>query len=79
VASGPIYILLMTGVILRHIMAVCPSVARGRLIHGMKDKRIGGYLISWTESFLTAKTVEMVIEGNVLQSHPLVEAGAPQG
>jgi len=44
----------------------------------MKVMRIDGDLIRWTESFLSDRTVEMVIEGNVLQSHP-VEAGIPQG
>jgi len=45
---------------------------------GRKAKQIDGDLIRWTESFLSDRTVEMVIEGNVLQSHP-VEAGVPQG
>jgi hypothetical protein len=44
----------------------------------MKVKRIDGDLIRWTESFLSVMTVEMVIEDNVLQSHP-VDAGVPQG
>jgi len=60
------------------IKAAFPSVARGRLVHAMKGKRIDGDLIRWTESLLSDRTVEMVIEGNVLQRHP-VEAGIPQG
>jgi len=60
------------------IKAAFPSVARGRLIHAVKAKKIDGDLIRWTKSFLSERTVEMVIEGNVLQSHP-VEAGVPQG
>jgi hypothetical protein len=52
--------------------------ARGRLINAMKAKWIVGDLIRWTGSFLSDRMVEMVIEGNVLQSHP-VEAGIPQG
>jgi hypothetical protein len=59
------------------IKAAFPSVARGRLIHAMKAKKIDGDLIRWTESFLSERTVEMVIEGNILQSHA-VEAGVPQ-
>jgi len=66
------------GVLLMDIKAAFPSVARGRLIHAMKAKKIDGDLIRWTESFLSERTVEMVIKGNVLQSHP-VEAGVPQG
>jgi len=68
----------ITGVLLMDIKAAFPSVARGRLIHAMKAKRIDGDLIRWTESFLSERMVEMVIEGNLSQSHP-VEAGVPQG
>jgi hypothetical protein len=68
----------ITGVLLMDNKAAFPCVARGRLIHAMKAKRIDGDLIRWTESFLSDRTVEMVIEGNVLQSHP-VEAAVPQG
>jgi len=68
----------ITGVLLMDIKAAFPSVARGRLSHAMKARKIDGDLIRWTESFLSERTVEMVIEGNVLKSHP-VEAGVPQG
>ena len=44
----------------------------------MMAKQIDGDLIRWTESFLSDRTVEMLIEGNILQSHP-VEAGILQG
>jgi len=37
-----------------------------------------GDLIRWTKSFLSARTVEMIIEGNATERHP-VEAGVPQG
>jgi len=69
---------IMTGVLLMDIKAAFPSAARARLIHAMKAKKIDRDLIPWTESFLSERKVEMVIEGNVLQSHP-VEAGGPQG
>jgi len=67
----------ITRVLLMDINAVFRSVARGRLIHAMKAKRIDRDLIRWTKSFPSDRTVEMVIEGNVLQSHP-VEVGVPQ-
>jgi len=60
------------------IKAAFPSIARGRLIDSMKAKRIDGDLIRWTQSFLSEWTVDMVIDGNVWQSHHL-EAGVPQG
>jgi len=67
-----------TGVLLMDIKAAFPSVARGRLFHAMKAKRMDGDIIRSTENFLSDRTVEMVIEGNVLQSRP-VEASVPQG
>jgi len=68
----------ITGVHLMHMKAAFQTVVRGRLIHAMKGKRIDGDLIGWTESWLLDRTVDMVLEGNVLQSHPL-EAAVPQG
>ena len=68
----------ITGVLRMDIKAAFPCVARGWLIHAMKAKKIDGDLIRWRRRFLSERTVEMVIEGNVLQSHP-VEAGDPQG
>jgi len=60
------------------IEAAFPSVAKGRLVNIMKVRQIDGDLIQWTESFLLEGTVEMVIEGNAMERHP-VEAGVPQG
>jgi len=68
----------ITGVLLMDIKAAFPSVARGRLIHAMNAKGIDGNLIRWTASFLSDRTVEKVIQGNVLQSHSM-EAGVLQG
>jgi len=68
----------ITGVLLMDIMAAFQSVARRRQMHAMKAKQIDGDLIEWTERFLSDRTAEMIIEGNVLHSHPM-EAGIPQG
>jgi hypothetical protein len=68
----------ITGVLLMDIQAAFPSVVRRRLMHAMKAKRIEVDLVQCTESLLCDRTVEMVIEGNDLQSHP-VEAGVLQG
>jgi len=65
-------------ILLMDIKAALQSVARGRLIDAKKAKNRDGDLIRWTESCLSERTVQMVIEGNVFQSHP-VEAGVPQG
>jgi len=53
------------GVLLMDIKAAFPSVARGRVIHVMKAKQIDGDLLQWAESFLSERTAQMVIEGNV--------------
>jgi hypothetical protein len=68
----------ITSVLMMHIKAAFRSVARRRLINAMKAKQIDGDLIRWTKSFLSERTVEMVIEGNHLQSHP-AQAGDLQG
>jgi hypothetical protein len=68
----------ITGVLLMDIKAAFPSVAKGRLVNEMKVKRMDGDLIRWTESFLSERTVEMIIEGNAMERHP-VEAEIPQG
>jgi hypothetical protein len=68
----------MAGVLLMDIKAAFPSVAKGRLVNLMKVRQMDGDLIRWTESFLSERTVEMVIEGNAMERHP-VEAGVPQG
>jgi hypothetical protein len=60
------------------IKAAFTRVAGGKLIHAMKAKKIDGDLIRWTKSFLSARALEIVNEGKVLQSHP-GEAGVPQG
>jgi hypothetical protein len=68
----------VAGVLLKDIKAAFLSVGRGRLVHTMKGKGIDGDLIRWTASFLSDQTVEMVIEGNVMERRP-EEAGIPQG
>jgi hypothetical protein len=44
----------------------------------MKVRQMDGDIIRWTESFLSESPVEMVIEGNPIERHPVV-AGVPQG
>jgi hypothetical protein len=68
----------ITGVLLMDIKAAFPSVAKGRLVNLMKVRQMDGDLIRWTESFLSERAVEMIIEGNAMERHP-VEAGVPQG
>jgi len=64
----------VAGVLLMNIKAALPSVGRGRLVHTLKGKGIDRGHIRWTASFLSDRTIEMVIEGNVMERRP-VEAG----
>jgi len=68
----------IAGVLLMDIKAAFPSVRRGRLIHTMRRKGMDGHLIRWTARFLPDRTVEIQIEGNGMERHP-VEADTPQG
>jgi len=67
----------ITGVLLMDMKAVFPSMAKERLVNLMKVRQMDGYLIQWTKRFLSERTVEMIIEGNAMESPP-VEAGVPQ-
>jgi len=68
----------ITGVLLMDIMAAFPSVAKGRLVNLMKVREMDGDLIRWMKSFDSGHPVEIKIEGNAMERHP-VEAGVPQG
>jgi len=68
----------IAGVLLMEIKAAFPSVEKGRLVKLIKVRQMDGDLRQWTESFLSERTVEMIIECNAMESHP-VEARVPQG
>jgi hypothetical protein len=68
----------IAGVLLLDIKAAFPSVGRGKLVHTMKGMGIDRDLILWTACFLSDRTVEKVIEINVME-RLLVEARIPQG
>jgi len=68
----------ITGVLLMDIKAAFRSVAKGTLVNFMKISQMDGDLIRWMESFLSERMVEMIIEGNAMERHP-VEAAVPQG
>jgi hypothetical protein len=67
-----------SGVLLMDINSAFPSVAKGRLLNVMKVREMHRDLLRWTDSFLSERTVEMIIEGNAMDRHP-VDAGVPQG
>jgi hypothetical protein len=58
--------------------AAFPSVEKGRLANVLNVRQIDRDLIRWTESFLSARMDEMIIDGNAMERHP-VEGGVPQG
>jgi hypothetical protein len=55
-----------------------PSVAKGSLLNQMKVRQMDRHLIRWTVRFVWESTVEMIIEGNTMEGHP-VDAGDTQG
>jgi len=57
-------------VLLMDIEPAFPSVAKDKLVDLMKVRRINGDHICWTESFLSERMVEMVIECNPMERHP---------
>ena len=68
----------IAGILWMDSKADSPSVGRGRLTHTMRGKGMDGDLIRWTASFVTEQRVEIVIEPNVMERHP-VDADIPQG
>jgi len=55
-----------------------PNHGNGRLVNAIKAKHMDGDHIQWTESFLSKRTVGMILDGNAMEKHP-VEAGVLQG
>jgi len=53
--------------LLMDIKAAFPSMPKGGLVNLMKVRKMDRDLIRWTESFLSAGTVEMIIEGNAME------------
>ena len=68
----------ITGVLLMDITAAFPSAAKGCIVTLMKVRQLDGDVIRWMESFHSDKAVEIIIESNAMERHP-VEAGVPQG
>ena len=68
----------ITGVLLMDNKAAFPSVGKGKQDNLMKLRQMDGDLVRWTESFQWERMLEMMIEGNAMESHP-VEAGVTQG
>jgi hypothetical protein len=56
----------ITRLIIMDIHAALPSLVKGRVVNLMQVRQIDGDLIRWTESFLSERTVEMIIEGNTI-------------
>jgi len=67
----------ITGVLLMDSKVAFPSVAKGTLVNLIKVRQIDGDHIQWTERCLCERMVEVIIEGNTMERHP-VEAGVPK-
>ena len=53
-------------------------VSRTRLIERMMELGVDGDLIRWTQSFLTDRTVQLVIDGHDNRERS-IESGIPKG
>jgi len=70
----------MTGVLLMDIKAAFPSVTKGRLVNLMNVGQIERDLIPWTDSIISERTVDMIIEGNAMKRHwvePVIQQCSP--
>jgi hypothetical protein len=56
----------ISGVLLLVIMEAFPNVVNGRLVNLVKVIQMNRDLAQWTQSFLSGRTVEMIIEGNTM-------------
>ena len=54
------------------------KVSHKRLIHRLNDYGITGYIATWIETFLTARTQQVVVNGATSTS-TIVTSGVPQG
>ena len=68
----------IAGALLMDIKGAFDYVSRAKLVQRMKDLSIDNDLIGWTKSFLTDRSVELVIDGYT-NSRQRVESGIPQG
>jgi hypothetical protein len=68
----------ITGVLLMDIKAAFRSVANGRFVNLMKVRQMDRDHLRCTDSFLSERTVEMIIKGNVMDRQPVV-AGVTHG
>ncbi len=53
-------------------------VSRGQLITRMIELGVDGYLVAWTNSFLTDRRIQLVIDGHENKERD-IETGIPQG
>jgi hypothetical protein len=44
-----------------------PIVAKGRLVNFVMVRTMDGHLLRWTEGIVSERTVEMIIEHNVVE------------
>ena len=68
----------IAGALLMDVKGAFDYVSRAKLVQRMKDLGIDDDLIGWTKSFLTNRSVELVIDG-FTNPRQKVESGIPQG
>ena len=68
----------IAGALLMDVKGAFDHVSRAKLVQRMADLGIDDDLIGWTQSFLTDRSVELVIDG-FTNPRQKVESGIPQG
>src|SRR4030095_9555736 len=68
----------IAGTLFLDIRGAYPNICRKRLIKRMVELGIPGDIIRWTNSFLTDRRVQLVIDGYICPMRE-VDCGVPQG
>ena len=68
----------IAGALMMDVKVAFDRVSRAELVQRMADLGVDNDLIGWTQSFLTDRWVELVIDGYINPKHK-VETGTPQG
>jgi hypothetical protein len=61
----------ITGVLLMDYKGAFPTVPKRRRVIGMMVKKMDRDLIQWMESKRSEPTVELIIQGNAMERHPV--------
>lgn len=67
-----------TGLLLMDVKGAFDHVSKNCLLQHMEMKDVEGNIISWVQSFLTDRRLQLVIDGHTGDTRP-IQTGVPQG